>query len=95
MIAEGAPVWVGVWSGAWCRWRIWLVQGSLGTPPGHSDGSAKGHGVGVGVGLGLGVGVGEGDGVRVPQGFRSIVWHMKGSTSYGYSKHSNAPKVAT
>ena len=43
-----------------------LVQGSLGTPPGHSD--ARAYGQGVGVGLGLGVGVGEGDGVGVAAG---------------------------
>ena len=45
------------------------MQGSLGTPPGHSDGSAKGQGVGVGLGLGLGLGVGEGEGAagRAPQ----------------------------
>lgn len=66
-----------------------LVQGSLGTPPGHSDGSAIGQGVGVGLGLGLrlgdGLGVGEGDGVGtdVPQAVISITWHEKGSTSNG------------
>lgn len=77
------------------------MQGSLGTPPGHSDGSAKGQGVGVGLGLGLGLGVGEedgvgeGDAVGVPQGSRSTFWQVKGSTSNGDIKHSNEPKVAS
>ena len=72
------------------------MQGSLGTPPGHSDGSANGQGVGVGLGLGLGlgVGVGEGDGVgEVPQDSRSIVWQEKGSTSNGDIKHSKSRKI--
>lgn len=77
-----------------------MVQGSLGTPPGHCDGSANGQGVGVGLGLGLGLGLGdddgdgEGDGVgKVPQEIRSIVWQTKGSTSFFGDAHSMESKT--
>lgn len=66
-----------------------LVHGSLGMPPGHSDGSAKGQGIGVGLGLGLGLGDDEGDGEgEVPQATSSIVWQVKGSTSNFGETHS-------
>ena len=68
------------------------MHGSLGTPPGHCDGSAKGHGVGVGLGLGVGLGVGDGEGVGadVPQAVISITWQEKGSTSNGGIAHTRS-----